>query len=81
MSTADSQESSSGIRYEPDDPCPPALLLGVGLQGVMMILTSIVVIVAVTARAGGQDDDYLTWAVFAALIISGALIALQASRV
>ena len=81
MSATDSQDSGSGIRYEPDDPCPPALLLGVGLQGVMMILTSIVVIVAVTARAGGQDDDYLTWAVFAALIISGALIALQASRV
>lgn len=81
MSAADSQDSSSGIRYEPDDPCPPLLLLGVGLQGVMMILTSIVVIVAVTARSGGQDDDYLTWAVFAALIISGGLIALQASRV
>ena len=81
MSAADSQDSSTGIRYEPDDPCPPQLLLGVGLQGVMMILASIVVIVAVTARSGGQDDDYLTWAVFAALIISGGLIALQASRV
>ena len=82
MTSADSHpDNSSGIRYEPDDPCPPLLLLGVGLQGVMMILTSIVVIVTVTARAGGQDDDYLTWAVFAALIISGGLIALQASRV
>ena len=82
MTSADNGiANSSGIRYEPDDPCPPLLLLGVGLQGVMMILTSIVVIVAVTARSGGQDDDYLTWAVFAALIISGALIALQASRV
>ena len=82
MSSTDSHTGNgSGIRYEPDDPCPPLLLLGVGLQGVMMILTSIVVIVAVTARSGGQDDDYLTWAVFAALIISGALIALQASRV
>ncbi|MYJ36849.1 MAG: hypothetical protein F4071_13165, partial [Acidimicrobiaceae bacterium] len=82
MTSADNGTADrEGIRYEPDDPCPPLLLLGVGLQGVMMILTSIVVIVAVTARSGGQDDDYLTWAVFAALIISGALIALQASRV
>ena len=82
MTSSDSPAgNSSGIRYEPDDRCPPLLLLGVGLQGVMMILTSIVVIVAVTARAGGQDDDYLAWALFAALIISGALIALQASRV
>ena len=82
MTSADNGTANrEGIRYEPDDPCPPLLLLGVGLQGVMMILTSIVVIVTVTARSGGQDDDYLTWAVFAALIISGALIALQASRV
>ena len=82
MTAANPPDSeTTGIRYEPDDPCPPLLLLGVGLQGTMMILASIVLIVAVTARAGGQGDDYLTWAVFAALIISGALIALQASRV
>lgn len=37
-------------------------------------------IVAVTARAGGQGQDYLEWAVFAALIISGALTTLQATR-
>ena len=81
MTSNDSHASNrEGIRYEPDDPCPPLLLLGVGLQGVMMILASIVLIVAVTARSGGQDDDYLRWAVFAALIISGGLIALQASR-
>ena len=68
------------VRYEPDDHCPPLLLLGVGLQGVMMVVASFVLIVAVTARAGGQDDIYLTWAVFAALVIAGALTALQASR-
>ena len=81
MTSADNgTDNRGGICYEPDDPCPPLLLLGVGLQGVMLILASIVLIVAVTARSGGQDGDYLAWAVFAALIISGALIALQASR-
>ena len=80
-STGSHPSNSEGIRYEPDDPCPPLVLLGVGLQGVMLILASIVLIVAVTARSGGQDGDYLDWAVFAALIISGALIALQASRI
>ena len=36
---------------------------------------------AITARAGGQSESYLSWAVFATLIIAGGLTALQASRV
>ena len=78
MAAADNIE---GVRYEPNDHCPPPLLLGVGLQGVALTLPTIVLVVTVTARAGGQDDDYVSWAVFAALIVAGALIALQASRV
>ena len=69
------------VRYEPDDRCPPLVVLGVGIQGVMLILASIVLIVAITARAGGQDDSYISWAVFAALIIAGVLTALQATRI
>ncbi|MDE0267754.1 MAG: hypothetical protein OXI96_01780 [Acidimicrobiaceae bacterium] len=43
-------------------------------------MATIVRIVAVTARAGDQDDAYVTWAVFASLVIAGGLTALQASR-
>ena len=68
------------IRYEPDEPCPPLIALSVGLQGVMLVLATIVLIVAITARAGNQDDGYLTWAVFASLVIAGGLTALQAGR-
>lgn len=68
------------IRYEPDDPCPLLVALGVGLQGITLVLATIVLIVAVTARAGDQDDAYVTWAVFASLVIAGGLTALQASR-
>ena len=72
--------TDEAIRYEPDEPCPPLIALGVGLQGVMLVLATIVLIVAITARAGGQDDSYLTWAVFASLVIAGGLTALQAGR-
>ncbi|MDE0664021.1 MAG: hypothetical protein OXH67_00380 [Acidimicrobiaceae bacterium] len=72
--------ADDAIRYEPDEPCPPLIALGVGLQGVMLVLATIVLIVAITARAGGQDDSYLTWAVFASLVIAGGLTALQAGR-
>ena len=72
---------NEGIRYEADDPCPPLVCIGVGLQGVIFGLAPLVLIVAITARAGGQDESYLSWAVFAALIIAGSLTAMQASRI
>ena len=77
MTAANTDEA---IRYEPGEPCPPLIALGVGLQGVMLVLATIVLIVAITARAGNQDDSYLTWAVFASLVIAGGLTAMQASR-
>ena len=72
--------TGGAVCYEPDEPCPLLIALGVGLQGVMLVLATMVLVVAVTARAGGQDDAYLTWAVFASLVIAGGLTALQAAR-
>ena len=74
--------ANQAVRYEPDEPCPPLIALSVGLQGVMLVLATIVLIVAITARAGNQDDGYLTWAVFASLVIAGGLRpdVLQAGR-
>ena len=72
---------NDAIRYEADERCSPGIALAVGFQGVVLALAPLVVVVAVTARAGGQDDEYLSWAVFAALVIAGTLTALQASRV
>lgn len=71
---------SDSIRYEPDEHCPPGIAAIAGLQGVVLALAPIVSIVVITARAGGQDADYFSWALFAALIIAGALTALQATR-
>ena len=71
---------SDAIRYEADEHCPPGIAAVAGLQGVVLALAPIVSIVVVTARAGGQDADYFSWALFAALIIAGALTALQATR-
>ena len=76
----DAVTADDAIRYEPDERCPPLTALGVGLQGVMLVLGALVLVVAITARAGGQDDAYLTWAVFASLIIAGGLTAMQAAR-
>ena len=69
------------IRYEPDDPCPPSVAIGVALQGVVISLANTVLFVTITFRAGGQSEHYLAWAVFSALVIGGAITALQAGRV
>ena len=69
------------IHYEPDERCPPLMSIGVGVQGVMLVLAPTVLIVAITAQAAGQGERYLSWAVFAALIIGGVLTVLQAGRV
>ena len=72
---------NDAIQYEADDSCPPLVALSVGLQGVMLAVAPLVLVVASTSKAGGQDDSYLSWAVFAALIIAGVLTALQATRI
>jgi NCS2 family nucleobase:cation symporter-2/xanthine permease XanP len=68
------------VRFEPDDACPPFVAVGVAFQGVLLILAPIIVIVAVSAFASGRDDTYLTWAVFAALTLSGLVTILQAAK-
>ena len=76
-----SAPSKVDIRYEPDDPCPPLLALMVGVQGIMIVLAPTVLIVAITVLAAGQDESLMPWAVFCALIITGAATALQAARI
>ena len=69
------------IRYEPDEPCPPLVTFGVALQGVVLVLANTVLMVTIVVGAAGADEVYLTWAVFAALIIAGVTTALQAAHV
>ena len=69
------------IRYEPDDPCPPLVTLGVAFQGVVLILANTVLMVTIIVRAAGEGELYLGWAVFAALVIAGVATALQAAQV
>ncbi len=73
--------AGQAIRYEPDEPCSPLVAIGVGIQGVLLVLAPIVLVVAVSVLAAGQDAQQLTWAVFAALIVSGIVTVLQAAKI
>ena len=68
------------IRYEPDEQPPYLLSLGLGCQYDIIVLVAIVLTPAIVIRAANQSESYLSWAVFAALIISGLTTVLQAAR-
>lgn len=59
------------IRYEPDERCSPRLTLGVAVQGTMISLSITVIVVTIFVLGAGENRSYLSWAVFAALIITG----------
>ena len=54
--------------------------MGSGFQAAALIVTPIVLTVVIVARIADQPESYLSWGVFAALIISGLTTILQAVR-
>ena len=55
------------IRCESDETCPRRVTAVASVQGAVLGLAPLVLCVAVTAVAGGQDQSCLEWAAFAAL--------------
>ncbi len=71
-------KADESIRFEPEEACPPSIALVVGFQGAVLVLAPMVLNVAIAIRSSGLGDDYLTWSVFAAMLICAAVTALQA---
>ena len=69
------------IRYEPDEKPPLPVAIGAGFQAAMIILAPVVLTVVIVARIAEQPEVYISWAVFAALVICGITTILQAVRV
>ena len=72
---------NENVRYEPNDDPPSLLAVGAGFQAAMIIVAPVVLTVVIVARIADQPDSYMSWGVFAALIVSGATTILQAVRV
>ena len=68
------------LRYQADEKLPLALCLGLGLQLAALIVAIPILIPTIVMRAAGADEIYLSWAVFAAVVVCGAATALQAVR-
>ena len=54
--------------------------VGAGFQAAMIIVAPVVLTVVIVARIAQQPETYLSWAVFGALLVSGATTILQAVR-
>ena len=77
----ESNEHSSPIRYQADESPPTALSFGLGMQLAILCIAGIVLTPAIVIRAAGGSEAYLSWALFAAVAVSGVTTILQAVRV
>ncbi len=73
--------SNENVRFEPDEIPPTPIAIGAGLQSAMVIVAPVVLTVVIVARVADQPAEYLTWGVFAALLICGITTVVQAVRV
>ena len=72
--------ASAAIRYEADETPPGTLVLGLGLQLVVVSISPVVLLAAIVFRAGGAEESLL-WGVFAAVLCCGVSTILQALRI
>ena len=72
---------NENVRFEPEERPPHPLSAGLGFQAMAILIAPIVVTVAIIMRSANQPESYLAWAVFAAVVISGAITILQSARV
>ena len=75
---AASPEAEAGLRYQVDETAPLSLVAGIGLQYAVLSLSSMMLMPTVAFRAAGAPEPAVIWAVFASLVICGAIIALHA---
>ncbi len=73
--------TNSHVRYEPNEVPPPLVSIGAGIQAAVLIVTPVVLTVVIVARIADVSEAYMTWGVFAAMIISGLTTILQVVRV
>ncbi len=75
------KDTHQDIRYEPDERPPLALTIGLGFQYAVLVVAGVVLTPVMMIRIAGGSESYLSWAVFAALVISGVTSVMQAVRI
>lgn len=78
---SDSGSRDQQVLYEPDERPPHTVTFALGFQAAMLCIAGIVITPVIVVRAAGGGEPFLSWAVFAALMVSGLTSVLQAVRV
>ena len=68
------------LRYEPEEKCPPTLAFVSALQIFVPNTISVILLTTIVVLASGQGNDYLAWAVFSGLVITGLSTILHSFR-
>ena len=74
-------DTHQDIRYEPDERPPLALTIGLGFQYAVLVVAGVVLTPVMMIKIAGGSEAYLSWAVFAALVVSGVTSVMQAVRI
>lgn len=69
------------LRYAADEVPPHPFSLVVGFQVALLVTLPIVIVATIVARVANQSDAYLSWAIFAGMVIGGLLTIVQAKRI
>ena len=75
------QTDRTSVRYEANEQPPAPLAFGLGLQLAILTIAGVVLTPAIVIRAGGGSEAFLSWAVFAAVAVSGITTMVQAIRI
>ncbi|MXW64993.1 MAG: hypothetical protein F4Y00_08695 [Bacteroidetes bacterium SB0662_bin_6] len=78
--TTDTTNPRTGVRYQADESPPTTLSFGLGFQLAVLCIAGIVFTPMIVIRAAGGTETFLSWAVFAAVMISGITTIMQAVR-
>ena len=75
------QSHGQDVRYEPDERPPLPLTIGLGLQYAALTVAGVVLSPVILISTVGGSEEYMSWVVFAALVVSGATTVIQVARV
>ena len=76
-----SENANASIRFEPEESCPPLTAAITGFQLAVVVIALVVIPVVIIVRTAEQPESYLTWAVFASLVICGIATVFQSLRI
>ncbi|WP_419862242.1 solute carrier family 23 protein [Candidatus Palauibacter sp.] len=68
------------LRFAADERPPRAVSAVIGVQTALLVCVPVVVVTTIVTRVANQSDQYLSWAVFASMVIGGFLTIVQAKR-